>query len=100
MMIALSIRCEEAIMGVPMYGDRTRQWFWSMIASLGLNACYDSRYDENYVTDVLTRFQNREYEPDGKGGLFTIKNCEFDVSKVQIWHQMLRYLDDMTLCDI
>ena len=39
MMIALSIRCEEHIMDDPDVGNRTGQWFWSMIASLGSGPC-------------------------------------------------------------
>ena len=100
MMIALSIRCEEYIMCDPLYGDRTAQWFWRMVSSLGLNDMYDSNYDQDYVRDVVARFLNREYSPDGRGGLFIIKNCELDLRTVQIWHQMLRYLNDITLCDI
>ena len=36
MMIALAIRCEEHIMEDPDIGNRTGQWFWSMLVSLGL----------------------------------------------------------------
>jgi hypothetical protein len=100
MMIALSVRCEEYIADDPTYGNRTAQWFWRMISSLGLNGMYDSNYDQAYVQSVITRFLNREYSPDGRGGLFAIKNCEFDPRTVQIWHQMLRYLDDILLRDI
>lgn len=100
MMVALSIRCEEYITSDPAYGDRTSQWFWGMISSLGLNGMYDANYNEDYVSSVITRFLNREYSPDGKGGLFTIKHCEFDVRDVQIWRQLMRYLDSVLVCDI
>lgn len=100
MMIALSVRCEEAIMGDPMYGDRTAQWFWLMVGNLGLAGCYDSNYDAAYVTGVLTDFLTRNYGPDGKGGLFHVRDCEFDMSRVEIWHQLLRYLDTVAGYDI
>ena len=35
MMVALAIRTEETIMDNPALGDRTGQWFWGMIATLG-----------------------------------------------------------------
>ena len=35
----------------------------------------------------------REYAPDGRGGLFTIRNCEEDLRKVEIWYQLCWYLD-------
>lgn len=93
MMVALSIRCEETIMDDPEIGDRTGQWFWGMIANLGLNGLTDSRYDPDYVDDILDRFLDRDYDPDGKGGLFRIRNCDVDLRDVEIWKQLLWYLD-------
>ena len=93
MMVALSIRCEESIMDDPAIGDRVGQWFWNMIASLGLGGLYDTRYDPDYVDDILDIFLNRDYNPDGSGGLFTIRYCDVDLRDVQIWTQMLWYLD-------
>lgn len=93
MMIGLAIRCEEWIMDNPNYGNRTRQWFWSMISSLGLGSVHDERFDEAYVKQIVIRFLNREYQPDGRGGLFTIRNCEYDLRDVEIWYQLCWYLD-------
>ena len=95
-MIALAIRCEENIMDDTSYGDRTAQWFWGMITSLGLGDQTDSRIDYIYVDDVIKRFLDRDYEPNGKGGLFTIKNCRQDLRKVEIWYQLCWYLDSFT----
>lgn len=96
MMVALAIRCEKEIMDDPRVGDRTGQWFWGMIVNLGLGSMLDDRYDRDYVTDILDRFLHREYEPDGTGGLFRIRNCTEDLRKVQIWHQLCWYLDSIT----
>ena len=95
MMIALAIKCEESIMDDPRVGDRTGQWFWGMIANLGLNGMFDNRFDLPYVASIIDRFLDREYSPDGRGGLFTIKNCEYDLRNVEIWHQMCWYLDNI-----
>ena len=95
MMVALAQRC-EAVMDDPKIGDRTGQWFWGMIASLGLNGMSDNHYDEKYVKDVVNRFLDREYEPNGKGGLFTIRNCEHDLRDVEIWYQLCWYLDTIS----
>ena len=76
----------------PDVGDRTGQWFWSMITSLGLGSMTDDRFDWHYTHTVVTRFLNREYEPNGKGGLFTIRNCHRDLRKVEIWDQLCWYL--------
>lgn len=96
MMVALAIRCEESIMDDPAKGDRTRQWFWGMITSMGLGGMTDDRYDENYVKKVLKRFLDRDYAPNGKGGLFTIKKCDTDLRDVEIWYQLCWYLNGIT----
>lgn len=96
MMIGLSIRCEENIMDDPNIGDRTGQWFWGMISNLGLGSMFDNRFDKQLVDKAVTIFLNREYEPNGKGGLFTIRNCDSDLRTVEIWHQLCWYLDSIT----
>lgn len=96
MMIALANRCEENIMDDPNVGDRTSQWFWGMVNNLGLGSMTDNRFDRQLIDDRLMVFLNREYEPDGKGGLFTIRNCDRDLRTVEIWHQLCWYLDCIT----
>lgn len=95
MMVALSIRCEENIMDDPNIGDRTSQWFWGMVINLGLGSMYDSRFDKRYVDEIINVFLDRKYEPNGKGGLFTIRDSERDLRKVAIWHQLCKYLDNI-----
>ena len=96
MMIALSIHCEEDIMDDPQIGNRTGQWFWGMIINLGLGSMIDSRYDKRFVNIAINRFLDRKYEPDGSGGLFTIRNCDHDLRTVEIWYQLCWYLDSIT----
>lgn len=91
MMVALAIRCEERIMCDFRKGDRTSQWFWNMIRSLGLSGMTDYNFDEYLVKDVISRFLNREYDRNGKGGLFTIRRWDRDARDVEIWHQLLAY---------
>lgn len=93
MMVALVIRCEETIMDDPEVGDRTGQWFWGMVVNLGLGYMDNERYDMTYVNDVIGRFLARDYEPNGEGGLFTIKGCPYDLREVEIWYQLNWYLD-------
>jgi hypothetical protein len=96
MMIALVIRCEETIMDDPELGDRTSQWFWNMIVNLGLGSMTDDRYDSMAVRRNVDRFLYRRYSPDGRGGLFFIRDCEQDLRGVEIWRQMCWYLDSIT----
>ena len=96
MMVALAVRCEETIMDDALMGNRTGQWFWGMIHNLGLSPMSDSKFDKRTVDEIIQRFLNREYEPDGRGGLFTVKHCERDMRTVEIWCQLNWYLDSIT----
>lgn len=93
MMVGLACRCEEGIMGDSKYGDRTDQWFWVMIYSLGLDRMDDDNFDEQYVQCVVDALLNRTYRRDGKGGLFTVPKSKKDLRKIEIWYQMCWYLD-------
>ena len=94
MLVALSLRAEESIACDDEIGDRTGQWFWSMITNLGLGAMYDWRYDDIYVDYCIDRFLNHDYAPNGQGGLFTVHHCDRDMRKAEIWNQMNWYLND------
>lgn len=95
MMIALAVHCEESIMDDPRLGDRTGQWFWGMIVNLGLGSMTDDRFDKQTVDNAIMRLLDREYEPNGKGGLFTVRNCNRDLRTVEIWYQLCWYLDNI-----
>lgn len=88
MLIALAIRFEGEIMDDPRYGDRTKQWFWSMLKNIGINMMTDQNFDINYVEDKIHRLLYRQYEPNGKGGLFYIPDVNEDLRKFEIWTQL------------
>lgn len=94
MMVALAFRCEEHIMYEPDKGDMAGRWFWMFIKNLGLEDMYDSRFDEEQANSVIWRLLNREYAPDGRGGLVYIPNCQYDLRAMEIWYQMMRYLSE------
>lgn len=95
MMIALARACEDRIMSDYTIGDRTGQWFWNMVVSLGLGSMSDSRYDEREVDYILDRFLSRSYQANGKGGLFTIEDFPYDLRGIDIWYQMMWYIDSI-----
>lgn len=95
MMVALAIRCEDSIMADSDIGNRTSLWFWNMIKSLGLDHMSDANFDKDAADEIIDRFLDREYEPNGKGGLFTINHCRYDLRSVDIWYQMMFYLDEI-----
>ena len=83
----------EYIMSDPEQGDRTRIWFWTMISNLELDDMIDSKFNADYVGNAVQRLLNREYERDGKGGLFRIKHCKYNLRNVEIWYQANWYLN-------
>lgn len=95
MMIALAVRCEEHIMEDSEIGNRTGQWFWTMVVSLGLRAMDDRRFNDIYVSKIIERFLDRKYERNGVGGLFTVQHCSRDMRTTEIWYQMCLYLDSI-----
>ena len=95
MMVALAKDCEISIMDDQVYGNRTPKWFWKMVESLGLSEMNDHNFDQHYFDMVIDRFLNREYEPNGAGGLFTVRHPSKDMRNVEIWYQMMWYLDEV-----
>lgn len=92
MMTALAVRCEE-IMERADKSNLTGKWFREMLCSLGLIDMDNTRIDISAVSVIVSRFLDREYFQNGKGGLFTVsKKC--DMRTVEIWYQMQYWLDE------
>jgi len=91
MMCGLADRMEVEIMQDPRYGDRTYEWFQTMLHSMGLMLFDDNpyRWDERKVNIIINKFIHRRYNKNGKGGLFTFrKPVPDDPRNVEIWYQM------------
>ena len=91
MMVALSLRVEENIMGEPGHNHLGR-WFWEMIKNLGLDIYTDDRFDQNEVGTIVGNWMSRNYSEDGKGSMFPLKNYTKDQRKLTLWDQMGAYL--------
>ena len=93
MLVALAIRIEDQITVNDRYGDRAGQWFWEMIVNMGVGGMTNDNYDEGLVTEVLLRFNNRQYNYDGSnGGIFVIPDPPNDLRNTDIWYQANWYL--------
>lgn len=97
LMIAISNEIEYKIMTNSEFGDRISEWFWGMIASLGLINYDNSHYNESEVDEILSNFIEKRYESDGHGGLFTINDPDFDVRDMTIWAQAMHYLSEIAI---
>ena len=93
MMVALSIRIEEQIMGDPDTGDRPDKWFWLMIENLGLIDMDNEHYIQEKADLIINNFLDRKYSKNGEGSLFVIKNVD-DIRGMEIWYQMCHYLNE------
>ena len=75
--------------------DNPHNWFWIFINNLGLNEYSDDVYNDSVHSSVvatLRRFIYREYKPDGRGGLFPLRNPKEDQREVELWYQLSAYL--------
>lgn len=93
MLIALSVRCDNDIMGV---GDRSQagKWFWIMIENLDLMHCTDDNFDPGFVERQIDIWLSRSFDRKGNGSPFPLKKAIHDQRKVEIWRQMCGYLSE------
>lgn len=70
-------------------------WFWLMIRNIGLYECNDS-YEDDFINPIVEEVTNqitfRQYDMDGRGGLFPLKHPAEDQTKVELWYQMCAYI--------
>ncbi len=99
-LIALSLKIESELMTSVKYGNRTGQWFWTMINNLGLNGMSDEKWNMNpvaashTVTNIINVFLDRQYQFDGTGGNIVIfPDTIYDLRLIDIWTQMSWYLN-------
>ncbi|MBQ0089523.1 MAG: hypothetical protein KBT27_09355 [Prevotellaceae bacterium] len=91
-LVALSARCENDIMGDPSVGDRTCTWFWAMISNLGLDELDNEHFNVVRCEEILRTFMYREYGSDGNGGPFYIPHYTGDLRKLELWVQLNHWL--------
>lgn len=93
MLIALSIRCDQEIMGEAGI-DQVAKWFWIMIENLDLMHCSDENFSGEYVSQQVHIWLDRMFDRRGKGSPFPLKRAIHDQRKVEIWLQMCGYLSE------
>lgn len=94
MLVALADRIDGDLMWDYDLGKRTDEWFWMMVFNLELEDQIDFQFDQNYTDEIITRFLDREYDSDGKGGIFPLNSTENDQRKQEIWYQMQEYVQE------
>lgn len=70
-------------------------WFWIFINNLELNEYRRiTRHDVPNIESILYSFIWREYDDNGRGGLFPLTYPRHDQRTVEIWYQFYEYLDE------
>lgn len=71
----------------------TEAWFWHILHNLGIDHCTDAAGDfTDFVQEVIRKVIWRDYEEDGRGGLFPLRRADRDQRNVEIWYQMGAYI--------
>ena len=79
-------------------GREVSDWLKEMMENLGFgeDTTSDDVYDlyggDDYVYNTLDIFVNREYDPDGRGGLFPLDGTHANQREVELWYQMQAYI--------
>lgn len=97
MLIGLSQRIEY-ILREPSAGNRVSRWFWELVNNLELLAFTDDDLDSRRqarINDIiLDNLLERRYSQSGKNGLFPLVTNYGDQRKIEIWYQLMHYLDE------
>lgn len=97
MMVALCRRMEADIMGNdPEFGNRTYIWFHTMLNSMGLEEMEGRYFDSDEADYRIDICLSGNYEPNGKGGFFTLDHPSRDLRTVEIWDQAMWFLNEYT----
>lgn len=75
--------------------DETERWFWVLIDNLDLQESPENT--EDLILSKVNRFIYREYNKNGKGGLFPLKYNirNIDQSAADIWTQMNVWIEEV-----
>jgi len=97
MLVALASRMDFALYE-PDSGERSINWFWMFIRNLRL-ATYDcddpDKERKRHLNNLLiNKFLKRHYLSNGVGGLFPLRHPKKNQAKVEVWYQMMAYVEE------
>lgn len=91
-LIAISRRLSFEVDGEPSV------WFWHLMDNIDLFKFNDLLYNEEArkeIDETLNRIIFRQYDYDGRGGLFPLRNPTQDQREVELWYQLNAYLAEL-----
>ena len=94
MVCALANRISNDIMADYGREETTDYWIQLMLSNLDILQFSDYNWQPNEVIGRLVNFMDRNYERDGRGGLFILRDGRFDTRRMNIWDIMSRYITE------
>lgn len=87
LMLGLARRLSFEADGEPYY------WFWQLVENIGLIRFNDRRmYPRRRVDNILDDVILRQYDADGQGGFFPLRDPPEDQRQVELWYQLSAYV--------
>lgn len=92
-LLAFAMRIDLEYVGTPgeKHPDRI---MLEMIKNLGIDKFDGVQYGESFVRNKLNRWMYREYNFNGIGGLFPVRQDSRDQRLLEMWEQMLSYVHE------
>lgn len=103
LLVAIAERMNGIMYDLDDRENHTKRWMMEMLDNLNLSRFSDpfvkrskaSGMIDVEIDDILETFMGRTYAYDGYGGLFPLKKRpEKDQTRVEIWYQMMGYLEE------
>ena len=91
-MIGVSRRLAEDVIGDPNHEGLTERIFWEMVSNLGLLKYRGNGYDKGESCVKIMRWIGRNFKENGEGSPFPLKHPKDDQRKVEMWSQVMWYL--------
>lgn len=91
MLAWFSIRIDEDYTGDPTE-PRPDLLLFEMIRNLGLTRI--SSKNRKKMEENVLRWMNRDFDYDGKGGIFPLRNPSCDQREIELWRQMTAYISE------
>lgn len=89
--VLVGLACE----GNDMIPLRVQVWFHIFLENLGLTRYTDEHIEGRaafQVEKIIHRFNNRQYRPNGRGGIFPLSHPPCDQREIELWYQMGIYI--------
>jgi hypothetical protein len=95
MLVGFAKRIDDEWIGCD-YGEdpHPQDFFFEMICNLGLKEATNSRISSAKVVKILDIWIKREFDSDGNGSVFPIKNPQKDQRNTELWCQFQEYFHE------